>query len=452
MSRAGTSDRSRRHLHFDALVQLARRRFTRFPEHRRCPSFSLADTLMAGLAVFSLKDPSLLAFERRALDHNLRSVFGLTGIPSDTQMREILDEVDPARLRPLFQDLFRALQRGKVLEDFAFLDGCYLLALDGVEYFCSKKVHCQHCLTRHHGNGAVSYYHQMLGAALVHPDFHEVLPLAPEPIQRQDGQHKNDCERNAARRFLRHFRQDHPHLRVIVIEDALSSNAPHIRDLRQARCHFILGVKRGDHEHLFGQFYQRLRDGAVEEGEPEDVSNGGSRHYYFANGLSVNEANQEVPVNFLQCLEVDNAGEVREWTWVVDLLLTAANVKAVARGGRTRWRIENETFNTLKNQGYHFEHNYGHGEKHLGTVLALLMMAAFLIDQVQQRGNRLFQKAWQAKGPKCALWEAVRYLFASFEVSSMHEVYEAIAYGYKRPSLKTLVEPSKSGKRADDSS
>src|SRR5947208_16724577 len=100
------------------------------------------------------------------------------------------------------------------------------------------------------------------------------------------------------------------------------------------------------------------------------------------------------------------------------------------RAGRARWRIENETFNTLKNQGYHFEHNYGHGQKNLSTVFALLMMAAFLIDQVQQRCNGLWQEAKEKKGPKCALWEAVRQLFASFEVSSMAEVYEAIAYGY----------------------
>src|ERR1700716_1043133 len=110
------------------------------------------------------------------------------------------------------------------------------------------------------------------------------------------------------------------------------------------------------------------------------------------------------------------------------------------RGGRGRGRIENETFNTLKNQGYHFEHNYGHGEKHLAVVLALLMMAAFLIDQVQQRCNPLFRAAWEKKGPRCALWEAVRHLFASFEVSSMREVYEAIAYGYVRPTLRTLIE------------
>jgi hypothetical protein len=86
------------------------------------------------------------------VDHNLGSVFGLKAIPSDTQLREILDEVDPDRVRPLFKDVFRQLQRGKVLEEYAYLGG-YLVALDGVEYFCSKKVHCDNCMTRHHKNG-----------------------------------------------------------------------------------------------------------------------------------------------------------------------------------------------------------------------------------------------------------------------------------------------------------
>src|SRR5512145_2919952 len=131
------SRRQRRHLHFDALVQQVRCRFERLGEQRRSPHFSLADTLMAGLAMFCLKDPSLLAFQRRALDHNLRSVFGLSAIPSDTQLRTILDAVDPRQLRPVFTDLFRPLQRGKVLEDYVFLEGCYLVALDGVEYFRS---------------------------------------------------------------------------------------------------------------------------------------------------------------------------------------------------------------------------------------------------------------------------------------------------------------------------
>lgn len=453
MSQATDMRRQRQHLHFDALIQLVRRRFEKLPEQRRCPTFPLADTLMAGLALFALKDPSLLAFQRRNLDHNLRSIFGLKAIPSDTQMRVILDDVDPGQLGALFKDVFRQVQRGKVLEDFVFLDGNYLIALDGVEFFCSEKVHCSNCMTRQHRNGKTSYYHQMLAAAIVHPDFHEVIPLAPEPIQRQDGQRKNDCERNAARRWLLRFRKDHPHLPVIITEDALSSNAPHIRDLQAAGVHFILGVKRGDHKYLFDQVIDRINADQVETLERVDASTGVSHSYLFAEGLSLNEANATVQVNFLRYVAIAADGkEGPEWTWVTDLGLKATRVERVMCGGRTRWRIENETFNTLKNQGYHFEHNYGHGEKNLCTVLALLMMLAFLIDQVQQKCNPLFRAAWQKKGPKCALWEAIRYLFASFAVLSMREVYEGIAYGYARPALKMLMEQTRPEMKPVDTS
>jgi hypothetical protein len=228
-------------------------------------------------------------------------------------------------------------------------------------------------------------------------------------------------------------------LPVIIVEDALSPNAPHIRDLMAADCHFILSVKPGDHAHLFEQFLERIKVGQV--GRFEVVEANGTRHLYlFANGLSLNESNPDVLVNIVEYVQLDADGKRYEGTWVTDFELSVKTVRPVVRGGRARWRIENETFNTLKNQGYHFEHNYGHGEKNLCTVFALLMMAAFLIDQVQQKCNALFRAAGEKKGAKCALWEAVRNLFASFEVSSMREIYEAIVYGYKRPQLKRLVE------------
>ncbi len=147
-------------------------------------------------------------------------------------------------------------------------------------------------------------------------------------------------------------------------------------------------------------------------------------------------------MNFLHLLELDPGGTQREWTWVTDLSVTTANVRQLARAGRARWRIENETFNTLKNQGYHFEHNFGHGEHNLSVVLAHLMLAAFLIDQVQQRCNPLFQAALKNKGARCAVWEGMRHLFASFEVSSMGEVYRALAVGFRRPRLDELITPS----------
>jgi Transposase DDE domain len=446
-----TLRRLRRHLHYDALVGLVRQRVEKLPDPRRDPDFSLADTVMAGLALFSLKDPSLLAFMHRAVDHNLRRVFGLQAVPSDTQMRTILDDMDPDHLRPVFRDVFRQVQRGKLLEPYVFLEGCYLVALDGVEYFRSKKVHCDHCLSCRHQSGDVSYYHQMLAAVVVHPDFPEVIPLAPEPIQRLDGRDKNDCERNAARRWLRQFRTEHPHLPVIVTEDALSSNAPHIRDLQDHHVHFILGVKEADHQHLFAQYQGRLEAGQVEAVHEEEAPGGGRRSWWFVHGVRLNESNPEVLVNLLVSAEVDASGVPHSWAWVTDLTLTADNVRHVARGGRTRWRIENETFNTLKNQGYHFEHNYGHGYRHLAVVFASLMLLAFLIDQVQQRCNPLFQEAWHKEGSKRALWEAVRHLFASFEVSSMAEIYAGIAFGYQRPKLQSLIGPAAAGRRIDTS-
>ena len=427
------------YLHFDALARLARDRFEEIPDSRRCPAIPLPDALMAGFAVFALKDPSLLAFQRRALDHNLQSVFGLQVIPSDTQLRTILDPVDPDGIRPLFGAIFHELECGKVLEDFRLLDGHYLIALDGVEYFRSKKVRCPCCMTRQHANGEISYCHQMLGAVLVHPDHSVVIPLAPEPIQRQDGEKKNDCERNAARRWLVRFREDHPDLKVIVTEDGLSSNAPHIRDLMSADVRFILGVKPGDHKYLFERLGERLEAGDVTTLEDIDAKTGVIRSYVIAKDMSLNEANPDVRVTVVHYLETNAKGQSKQWTWVTDLEVTTKNVREVVRAGRARWRIENETFNTLKNQGYHFEHNYGHGEEHLSVVLAMLMMLAFLIDQVQQKCDPLFEAAREKKGPKCALWEAVRHLFASFEVGSMREIYEAIVYGYARPKLSDLV-------------
>ena len=153
MAEAGMSNqtaqyRLRKHLHFDALIRLARERFEKIPDGRRCPLYSLPDILMSGLAMFSLEDPSLLAFQSRARDGNLASIFGLKAIPSDTQEREVLDQVDPLHLRPLFTDTFRQAQRGKILEDYLFFEGCYLIALAGVEYFGSKAVHCDHCTAR----------------------------------------------------------------------------------------------------------------------------------------------------------------------------------------------------------------------------------------------------------------------------------------------------------------
>src|SRR5437899_5414767 len=222
----------RKHLSADALFGLVRNGFAHIPDYRLSETdIALADALMSAFALFSLKSPSLLAFDKERTEGTLGTIYSIARVPCDTQMRERLDPVSPESLRPLFKSVFRQLQRGKALEPMAFLDGHYLVALDGTGYFSSQTIHCASCLHKVHRNGSITYYHQMLGAAIIHPDVRAVIPLMPEPIVTHDGTGKNDCERNAAKRFIAQLRHDHPHLKFIVTEDRLSSNAPHIETL-----------------------------------------------------------------------------------------------------------------------------------------------------------------------------------------------------------------------------
>jgi hypothetical protein len=172
----------RKHLNADSMFKNLYGKFTRISDCRKGDiKISIADALMSGFAMFSLKDQSLLAFdERRKTDKNLTAIYRIKNIPSDTQMRKILDEVDTDELRDVFKGPFRQLQRGKALDRMKFYDGCYLLSLDGTGFFSSKKLHSKKCLEKvNKKTGEVTYHQQMLGASIVHPDFKEVIPLAP---------------------------------------------------------------------------------------------------------------------------------------------------------------------------------------------------------------------------------------------------------------------------------
>lgn len=437
--------RTRKRLAFDSLLRhVLRPRAMQLPDARkRNGDYTVADAVLSGLAMFSLKDPSLLAFQDRRNDQNMKNLYRIENVPSDTQMRDILDPIQPDMLRPLFLDVFNKLQRGKALEPFVFYEGSHLLSLDGTEYFSSQKVHCPCCLQRKHKNGQVTYYHQMLGVAMVHPDQRAVIPFAPEPIVQQDGQTKNDCERNAAKRLLEKIRREHPQLNLTVVEDGLASNAPHIRLLKQLKFHFILGAKPDDHQYLFSEVERASREGRLTTLHWTERGKGSRAavrcELRFVNEVPLNQSNEDLLVNFLQYTEYDVQGCVlKRFSWVTDFTVTGENAELLMRGGRSRWKIENETFNTLKNQGYHFEHNYGHGQQHLSVVLAMLMMLAFLLDQVQALCCRLFQ-AVRAKFSSLRLvWDYMRSHFRHFDFVSMEHLYEVIL----RDGAKGIPAPS----------
>lgn len=431
----------REHLNADAMREKLRKRFEKIEDPRVNPKISLSDALMSGFAVFALKDPSLLAFDERRQDpnSNLKSIFGIDRVPTDSQLREILDSVEPSSLRPCFTDIFRDLQRGKALDAYRFIDDHYLLSFDGSEFFNSKKINCPNCQEKHHKNGTVTYAHQMLSAVIVHPDLAEVIPVMPEPINKQDGQQKNDCELNGAKRFFPVFRQEHPHLKVIAVGDGPNSNAPLIRLLRLWDFGFILVAKPGDHAFLFAQMEEAYSTGKARVETIWEESTGKLHHFRWVNSVMLNESNPDVLVNFLEYWEIDKAGRIQCFSWVTHVELRVEIVWDVMRGGRARWKVENETHNTLKNQGYHYDHNFGHGNNHLAVIFALLMFLAFAVDQAQQLSCGLFEAVWEKMGSKRRLWDEMRHLFHCFEFSSMRQLLEAMLAGLVKqpPTLNT---------------
>ena len=419
-------------LTFDALMQTVSQEFARLPDHRRAnTSYPLADVLRSAFAMFSLKSPSLLSFREQSRQErrNLRAIYHIQDIPSDTQMRATLDPVSPEPLRALFATLFARLAEAGIVKEYQYWHRHVVVAIDGVEHFSSTKIHCDHCTTRTHRGGATAYHHAGLAAILLHPDHEEVFPLDFEPILNQDGAKKNDCERNAAKRLCAALHERYPDLPVLLVEDALYANAPHLRQITGYGWRFVLNVKPDSHQSLGRQFAGRRESGQVSELRQTNAE--GLQHYFaWTSGLCLCESATDVRVNYLLYEQTSTKGVVTRWTWITNLPLSALTVERVMRAGRSRWQIENETFNTLKNQGYHFEHNYGHGTQNLATVLALLMFLAFTVDQIQQRCWELFRRVRAGLRTKAKLWESLRSLFKVLLLRTMEALYRQMASLY----------------------
>ena len=427
----------RKHLSAPGLIAIIHRQFSKVPDPREPAKknfMPIVDHLMSGLAVFGLKCPSLLNFDRKrsdpAIEHNLRDLYHVGNAPSDTYLRERLDEINPNHLRPAFKKVFAAFQRGKGLEQFEYMDGHVLISGDGTGHFSSSKVSCPQCCSKKKKGGEVTYYHQMFGVCIVHPHKKNVIPLFPEPILNQHGGSKNDCERNACKRFLENFKREHPHLKAILIEDGLSSTAPHIRIINEYGLSYILGAKPGDHEFLFSKLAES-RETIYHEISTED---GHYHQFRFLNDVPLNKSNQDLKVNVIEYRHTDPKGKERTFSWVTNIRISTTNVMKIAIGGRARWKIENETFNTLKNLGYNFEHNYGHGKKYLATVFCILMMLAFLIDQVQEVCCSLFRRCKQFLGTYRDLWQTMATLFQYTRLYDWEQFYLTIV---KERSLNT---------------
>jgi hypothetical protein len=385
----------KKHLSFTALRKSLSEHFRQIDDRRQSAKvdYSLHDCLMSGFAMMFFQDPSLLTFQQRLQEgiqkNNLSTIFDVNDIPKETQMRSVLDAIPAWQLDAIFADFLHRLQRGKHLANYQLADGSYLIAIDGSEYFSSEHIQCPHCLVTQ-SKGKKRYHHQILQSVIIHPDMRQVLPLAPEPINNRDGSKKQDCESKAAKRAVRKIKASYPKMKIIVTADGLYSNQPFIDELKAAGMSFILVAKPTDHQVLFEWVNELI--GLNDGGNLELCDEKGRRHrYQWVNQVPLNGTKDADLVNFFQYQLVAKNGKVTyKNSWVTDIQVDENNVVTLVKGGRARWKIENETFNTLKNQGYHIEHNFGHGQQNLSMIFFVLNLLAFYVHQILELTDRLY--------------------------------------------------------------
>jgi hypothetical protein len=356
---------------------------------------------------------------------------GTFSMPDLFHFMQDLDGVDPNFIRDDFSKKFGELDDKGYISKYEYQLGSkkYLIvSSDGVQHFSSKKCSCDKCLTKEHRNGTVTYHHNMLCCALVHPEHREVFVMDTEPITREDGSTKNDCELNSAKRLFSKMAVSYQDKMLkynfLLLEDALYSNGPHITDIQNKGFDYIINVKPKSHKSLFSQLEGRRER---KQTKKHYRTKGGVRHIFeYMENVPLN-GSSDIRVNFIHYTQINKKGRKTVFTWVTNLALDKKSLFGIMRAGRARWKIENETFNTLKNLGYHFEHNYGHGKDHLSTMFAFLMLLAFLIDQITQISCHIFKTIEHNILTKIKLWESIKSIFHTLMCQSMEQIYRKVA-------------------------
>jgi len=405
----------KKHLNFTSLRKKASEIFKSIPDWRQKSkiSISIHDAMISGFACMYFQDPSLLQFQKRMLDDqhrsNLNTLFEVENIPKETQMREIIDGVDSEYFRSIFRDYYLRLQRGKHLEQFQIFPNVYYFPIDGSQFFSSKDIYCEQCLVKEHQNGSKSYSHQVLQGGIMHPDCSEIIPFMPEQIVNADGLTKQDCEINAAKRFLDKLHRDFPQLGLLMGGDALFSKQPIIENVLSHHMHYLFAAKPEDHKYMMECLGMYAQINHI-----EFFDNKGRKHYYeWKNEIPLNANKDAILINFLRCtiLGKNKKGEEEVFyknSWVTDLPISEDNINTLVKAGRCRWKNENECFNVMKNHGYCMEHNYGHGEKNMAYNFYLLTLLAFFMHQIFELTDRQYQACRERFGSKKHLWEKLR--------------------------------------------
>lgn len=409
--------KQKKHLSFSALVKCFSNAFANISDDRKATSvkYTQLDTALSGLACMFYKSGDMVNFqsqlEGECGKNNLQSHFGVKETPKENQMRDITSTLPLSSFEKVFNGYLSRLQRGKHLLEYRFEDK-YLVAIDATEYYSSDKISCPNCLTQTKRNGKVRYSHKALQPIICHPNKKQILPLMPEEIKNTDGKEKQDCEINAANRLLPQIRAKHHKMKFIWLADSLYATAPFIQNILDEKEEFIFRVKNGDHKILF----EAIKEAPYDSFKAATNANTVIAHRIYKE-IPLN-ASTDITVTVIRAFAIttDKSGSQTSTvigTWATNLVVNNDNVAKVTKAARSRWKIENECFNTLKNHGYDLAHNWGHVNGESFKFYNLIMLA-FYMHQILEMTDKLLQWCRGLTHATKRLWRDLSTYFSFF--------------------------------------
>ena len=372
-----------------SLTEHMRAVFAQLPDARRSSNnqhYAMEDAALSAFSVFFTQSPSFLDYQIRMQQqhgtNNAHTLFGVHQIPSNNQIRNILDPVAPHTLFPLIAHIGDELYRHQHLESYRSINNTLLMAVDGTDFFGSNKIHCKSCSRAEQKNGDTLYRHTVVTPVLVSPGQERVIVLPPEFVQPQDGHDKQDCELAASARWLSQHAAHYAAWRITMLGDDLYCHQPFCQRTLDANMDFIFTCKPDSHATVYEWVADFTHTGQIATLTRNRRT--GKKHftdtYRFLNEVPLRDSNDALLVNWCELITTREDGTVAyRNAWASSHRIDEHNVELVAKAGRARWKIENENNNTLKTKGYHFEHNFGHGKQHLANLLATMILLAFLM-------------------------------------------------------------------------
>jgi hypothetical protein len=369
--------------------------------------YTMRDAILGAFSMFFMQNESFLEHQRQMASlhgkSNAQTMFGIFNIPTNQQIKNILDGIPATALIGVFDWVYQAMRDQGLLQSFEYLGGL-MVALDGTQYHSSQKVKCDCCSSRQHANGKVTYSHSAILPVIVAPGQSQVISLAPELITPQDGHEKQDCEVEAAKRWVEQHASKMKGHHITLLGDDIYSRQPMCEAIIAAEMNFVFTCLPESHVHLYESLEALDKLGSIKELELKQGSKSRQETltYRYVNEIPINGSKKSFNINWCAVkVTRDSDGKILyDNAFATKHKLDEETVVQVVEAGRSRWKTENENHNILKTKGYHLEHNFGHGQEHLASTLLMLNLMAFLFHTILHLVDEKYRETRKKRGTR----------------------------------------------------